>query len=166
VTTPGTVRGAKRDVVALASSASVLDAARLMRLRGVGGIAVTEDFEPVGIFTEQDMMRRVVAERRDPATTALGDVMTQPVVTVRPGISLEDCAAIMAAKRIRHLPVVGPDGLIGMVSVRDILAHQVRDRDTTIEHLIDYIRGHPRPQPSVLRGARRTTPGQDRHQAL
>jgi len=156
---------APRDVVSLASSDSVLDAARLMSLRGIGGLPVTEDFRLVGIFTEQDMMRRVVAERRDPATTSLGDVMTEPVVTVRPGISLEDCAAVMAAKRIRHLPIVGPEGLVGMVSVRDVLAHQVRERETVIDHLIDYIRGHPRPQPAALRGGP-VTPSGDRHQPL
>lgn len=143
-----------RELVFLAASDSVLDAAQRMRRHGVGGVAVTIDFDVVGIFTEQDMMRRVVAERRDPRTTTLGDVMTHPVLTVSPDLSLEDCAAIMAARAIRHLPVVGPrGGLVGMVSVRDVLAHQVRDRDATIDHLIAYIQGHPKSLPTPVTGA-------------
>lgn len=133
-----------RDVASLATSESVLDAARLMNERGIGGILVTQDFEPVGIFTERDVMRRVVAERRDPATTSLQDVMTAPVITVKPDTKLEDCAAIMTHRRIRHIPVTGSAGLAGIITSGDIMVHQMADRDDTIEHLLDYITGVPK----------------------
>lgn len=130
-----------REVVSLASSESVLDAARAMNERGIGGVLVTEDFEPVGIFTERDVMRRVVAERRDPATTSLRDVMTAPVITISPDLTVEDCAAIMTYRRVRHIPVVGASGLSGIITSGDIMAHKVADRETTIEHLLDYVTG-------------------------
>lgn len=139
-----------RDVLALAASESVLAGARLMSRHGVGSIVVTDDFDVVGIFTEQDMMRRVVAERRDPASTSLRDVMTQAIVFVRPDTSIDDCAAIMSAKAVRHLPAVGSNGVEGMISVRDVLRHQLGHRDATIDHLMDYIQGSERPKLSEL----------------
>ena len=90
------------DVVTLVAAESVLNAARIMNERGIGGVVVTEDGSMVGIFTERDVLRRVVAEQRDPATTTLRDVMTTPVVQCQPETKLEQCTALMTEKRIRH----------------------------------------------------------------
>ncbi len=126
-------------VVSMVASDSVLNAANLMNNQGIGGVIVTDGEEMIGIFTERDVMRRVVAEHRDPATTTLREVMTAPVVSCRPDISLEDCSSIMTAKRIRHVPVTDENGIVGIVTSGDILAYQAKDHEITIEHLTDYI---------------------------
>jgi len=126
-------------VVSMIASDSVLNAANLMNNQGIGGVIVTDGEEMIGIFTERDVMRRVVAEQRNPATTTLREVMTAPVVSCRPEAPLEDCSAIMTAKRIRHLPVTDENGIVGILTSGDILAYQAKDHETTIEHLTDYI---------------------------
>ena len=126
-------------IIALPPGASVLEAARLMSEQSVGGVLVVEEGKLVGIFTERDVLRRVVAEQRDPATTALRGVMTASVITCTLGTSLEECRAVMTSKRIRHLPVVGADGLCGVVSSGDVLAFQVAEQKGTIEDLHKYV---------------------------
>ena len=135
------------EVVAISAAASVLEAARLMNDRGIGGVVVTHEEQQeeqrreqvVGIFTERDILRRVVAEQRDPAATTVREVMTTPVLTCRPETSLEECGAIMTTRRLRHLPVLGDGGLTGMVTIGDLLAFQVAEQQTTIEELNRYL---------------------------
>ena len=128
-----------REVVCMVAGESVLNAARLMNERGIGGVVVTEEGGIVGIFTERDVLRRVVAEQRDPARTTLGEVMTSPVVSCRPEATLEECGAVMTAKRIRHIPVEDESGIAGIITSGDILAYQVEDQEATIQHLSSYI---------------------------
>jgi CBS domain-containing protein len=128
-----------RDVVTIVADDSVLSAARLMNNRGIGGIVVIEDDEVIGIFTERDILRRVVAERRDPTTTLIRDVMTTPVMTCKPEAKLEECMGLMSDKRIRHIPAVDADGLCGMVTSGDILAYQVSEQADTIQYLNSYV---------------------------
>ena len=128
-----------QEVVSLVAEESVLNAARLMNERGIGGVVVTEGGKMVGIFTERDVLRRVVAEQRDPATTSVGEVMTSPVVTCKSDTKLDDCRAVMTNKRIRHLPVFDDSGVAGIVTIGDLMAFQVTDQEATIEHLNSYI---------------------------
>ncbi len=126
-------------VVSLVADESVVNAARIMNERGIGGIVVTQGGDMVGIFTERDILRRVVAERRDPATTQLRDVMTRPVVYCPPDAKLDELTALMTEKRIRHLPVMDEGKLCGIITSGDILAFQVREQAFTIEHLHKYV---------------------------
>lgn len=126
-------------VVTMVADESVVNAARLMNERGIGGIVVTDGGAMAGIFTERDVLRRVVAERLDPAETRLRDVMTAPVITCRPTDTLEQCVATITERRVRHLPVVGDEGLCGIVTSGDILAHQVREQQDTIQFLNSYV---------------------------
>lgn len=127
-------------VVSMIGAESVLNAARLMNERGIGGIVVTENGKVVGIFTERDILRRVVAEQRDPAATPIHDVMSAPVMTVRPDATLEQCVALITARRIRHIPVTdGDDGLCGIITSGDILAFQVKEQQDIIEFLNSYV---------------------------
>ncbi len=127
------------EVVSVVAAESVLNAARLMNERGIGGVLVMEEGELVGIFTERDILRRVVAERRDPATTTLREVMTAPVIRCRPDAKVVECRALMSQKRIRHMPVMCEDEVCGIITTGDILAHQVREQQDTIEHLNRYV---------------------------
>lgn len=126
-------------VVSIASDRSVLEAARLMNEQGIGGLVVVEEEELVGVFTERDVLRRVVAERRDPEQTKVREVMTTNVITCSPGTSLEECRAVMTGKRVRHLPVTGPDGLAGIVTIGDLMALEVAEGKDTISHLQNYV---------------------------
>jgi len=128
-----------REVVTLTGAATVLDASRLMTERGIGAVLVVDDGALAGIFTERDVLRRVVAERRDPAITPLREVMTGSVMTCTPQTTFEECRAVMTDRRIRHLPVIGADGLCGIISSGDVLAFQTDEQQATIQHLNSYV---------------------------
>lgn len=127
------------DTVTVAPSVTVFEAAQLMNARGIGAVLVLEGGELVGIFTERDVMRRVVAEQRDPARTTIGDVMTRHLVTTRAEMTVEECASQMTARRIRHLPVVGDAGLVGVITIGDLMAWQVAEQAVTIAQLNSFV---------------------------
>lgn len=129
----------KGAAVAVPPQATVLEAARIMGDNGFGAVLVMEDGALIGIFTERDTLRRVVAAGRDPITTAVSEVMTSALFTCVPDTSVAECGAIMSKHRIRHLPVVDQHGLHGLVSIGDLLADRVREQDDTIRFLNDYM---------------------------
>lgn len=123
------------DIISVAPGETVLRAAQLMNDRGIGGLVVTEGKRLAGIFTERDILRRVVSQRRDPANTKVAEVMTAPVTACGPDTPLDDCAAMMTGKRIRHLPVVGDHGLVGVITIGDVMAFQVSEQKDTIDYM-------------------------------
>jgi CBS domain-containing protein len=128
------------NIVSVAPTASVLEAARLMNDRSVGGLLVVDEAGALlGIFTERDILRRVVAAGLPPETTPVADVFTRDVVTCVPETSVDECGAIMSGRRVRHLPVVDARGLHGVVTIGDLLAHRVSEQETTIQHLNSYV---------------------------
>lgn len=129
-------------IVAVSPEDTVLRAAQLMNEQRIGSVVVIAPEEGVtGIFTERDILRRVVAERRSPETTRVGEVMSQPVTSCHPGTTLAECQAIMTTKRLRHLPVVDNGELVGIISIGDILATEVALQQSTIEYLHEYLHG-------------------------
>ncbi|MHC5004653.1 MAG: CBS domain-containing protein, partial [Planctomycetota bacterium] len=104
----------------LPPGATALDAARLMNERHIGSVVVMQDDYVVGIFTERDVMRRVVAEQRDPAATPLAEVMTSPVAVAAPDTTVGELQCVMRERRIRHVPVVAGDRAVGMISIGDL----------------------------------------------
>jgi CBS domain-containing protein len=127
-------------IVSVAPTASVLEAARLMNDRSVGGLLVVDDAGALlGIFTERDILRRVVAANLSPETTKVADVFTRDIVTTTPDTNIDECGAIMSGRRVRHLPVVDAQGLHGVVTIGDLLAHRVSEHETTIQHLNSYV---------------------------
>lgn len=127
------------EVVSVNADTTVLVAAQRMNEHGFGGVVVLRGGELAGIFTERDVLRRVVAAGRDPAATTVGEVMTAPVFTCRPDTRLEACLALVSDKRVRHLPVVDDDGLCGIVTSGDLIARQVDDQQDLIRHLHNYV---------------------------
>ena len=128
------------DVVSIQPTATVLEAARLMNDRGVGGVVVVDETNALlGIFTERDILRRVVAAGLPPETTKVADVFTRDIVTCTPEMNVEEIGAIMTTRRVRHLPVVDSRGLHGVVTIGDLLAHRLSDQETTIQHLNSYV---------------------------
>jgi len=129
-------------VFSIGPDASVLDAALLMNEHRIGGLVVLQGQRIVGIITERDVLRRVVAQRADPAATSVKDVMTKDVTVCRKTTSIEDARAIFRDQRIRHLPVVDEQGqLQGMVSIGDINSWQLNGQAKTIHYLEEYLYG-------------------------
>ncbi len=127
-------------VVSVAPAATVLEAAQLMNERGIGGVLVVDAGERlVGIFTERDILRRVVAAGLPPATTPVLDVLTADPVTCLPETTVEECGVIMTSRRIRHLPVLDSAGLHGVVTSGDLLAFRVSEQESTIQYMNEYM---------------------------
>ena len=114
----------------LAPTVSVREAARKMSERHVAAVLVTESDDTLdGIFTERDLLDRVVVPGLDPDTTPLGKVMTPRPATVAPGETVRDALAIMDAKGVRHLPVAVDGRVLGVVSMRDFVGDEVAELD-------------------------------------
>jgi len=119
----------------------VIEAVRRMNDAGIGALLITRGGAPVGIFTERDVLRRVIARGLDPITTPLGEVMTREIVVVGPSVTVGEAMAIVTAKRIRHLPVVENGKLLGMVSSGDLTRWVSRGRESEIQQLVEFITG-------------------------
>ena len=129
------------DVATVKREATVLEAAKLMNERRIGALVVTSGENVVGIFTERDILNRVVAAGLRPETCKIADVMTSPMACCHRDTPLAECRAIMTSKRIRHLPVVEEGRLFGLISAGDLLANEVDAQQTTIEYLHEYLYG-------------------------
>lgn len=127
------------EVIAVPPASTVLQAANLMNDRNIGGVVVMDDDRLAGIFTERDVLRRVVAQGLDPATTPVTAVMSTPVLTCPSGLSIDDCATLMTSRNVRHLPVQDDGRLTGLVTIRDLLAHKVAEQQATLEQMNHYL---------------------------
>ena len=122
--------------------ATVLEAAVLMNEHKIGSLVVLEGGRLVGIFTERDVLRRVVGEARNPSATRVADVMTGEVVCCSPATTLEEARGVMKNRRIRHLPVMEGDGrLLGLVSIGDLNARLEHAQEQHIHLLNEYLYG-------------------------
>ncbi len=128
-------------VACIDAEATVLDAAKLMNERHIGALVVTRREKLIGIFTERDILNRVVAVQSTPAEAFVKDVMTTPVACCRRKTTEGECRAVMRRKRIRHLPVVEDDRLVGIISIGDIIEDESAEKDETIHYLHEYLYG-------------------------
>lgn len=129
----------RRDVLIIGEEATVMEAAKIMSEQRIGSLVVGREEKVVGIFTERDVLNRVVASHLDPLKTLVKDVMTTPVACCQPTSKLAECRKVMTEKRIRHLPVVQDNKLVGMISSGDILALELGEQQQTIEYLHEYL---------------------------
>jgi CBS domain-containing protein len=127
------------DVATVNADHSVKEAADLMNARRIGAVVVTEGDRVIGIFTERDILCRVVATERSASKTNVREVMTTPTACCRPDTLLAECQGIMIAKRIRHLPVVDDGKLVGIISAGDVMAIEAAQQQQTIEYLHEYL---------------------------
>jgi len=117
----------------------VLEAIRMMADRHVGALLVMRGVELAGIVSERDYARKVVLLGRSSAETPVWQIMSSPVVTVSLETSVQDCMRLMTERRIRHLPVMESGGVIGMISIGDLVKIVIEEQQQTIEQLESYI---------------------------
>jgi CBS domain-containing protein len=118
----------------------VMEAIAKMNERRIGSVLVMEGDRLAGIFTERDVLTRVVPLRLDPAKTPVNEVMTRTPVTIAPTTTVQEAMLIVTNSRRRHLPVVQGGKVLGMVSIGDLTRWVVSDQRRTIDDLIDYVR--------------------------
>jgi CBS domain-containing protein len=126
-------------VETIGPDATVADAVRRMNEQHIGALLVLDGSRPVGIFTERDVLVRVVAQRRDVDTTIVRDVMTTPLVCIKPTTTVEEAMVIVTEKRCRHLPVMEGSELVGLVSIGDLTRSFIRHQQSEIQDLVSYI---------------------------
>ena len=118
---------------------SVIDAVKRMGEKRVGAVAVLDKGELAGIFTERDVMMRVVLEGRDPKATKMSEVMTKQVETVREDMSYGEALRLMVERHFRHLPVISSNGqVLGILSVRNVLQHTVEDLSHQLDSVVNF----------------------------
>jgi CBS domain-containing protein len=121
---------------------SVLDAVHQMNEHKIGALVVMDGGQVVGMFTERDVLRRVVGDGKDPEATKVGQVMTSKVVCCEADADLDEVATLMKNRRIRHVPVCNGSGkLLGMVSIGDVNAVHTSTQEAHIHFLNEYIYG-------------------------
>jgi len=125
----------------IAPQASVLDALRLMADKGIGALVVTQGDSIVGIVTERDYARKIALLGRTSAATLVQDVMTTSVRFVRSTQTSEQCMQLMTGNRLRHLPVVDDNKLVGMISIGDLVKDIISEQKFIIEQMENYITG-------------------------
>jgi CBS domain-containing protein len=120
---------------------SVYEAIKLMAEKGIGALVVTDGDSIAGIVTERDYARKVVLLDRSSKATPVRDIMSKAVRFVRPDQTTDDCMALMTERRMRHLPVIENDRLVGMVSIGDLVKNIIAEQQFTIQQLEFYIHG-------------------------
>ena len=128
-----------RTVFSVQRSASVLEAVRSMADKNVGAMAVLDGTRLVGIFSERDVITRVVSKGLDPGSVKVDQVMTKDLIVADSSESDEDCLRKMKAGNCRHLPIVADGSLVGLISLRDLLQVELTDRDEKLEFLTNYM---------------------------
>jgi CBS domain-containing protein len=129
-------------VFTIGKEATVLQAAQLMNEHKIGALVVTEGGQVIGLFTERDILRRVVGEQREPARTQVGDTMTTELICCTPETTIDEARLTMKDRRIRHLPLVDEDRrLQGLISIGDLNAYDATSQEETIYLLREYIYG-------------------------
>ena len=126
-------------VLSIEAGASVFEAVEEMVEANVGSLLVTDGGGIVGIVTERDYLRRVTLEGRTDRDTAVGEIMTAPLVVVTPETEIDECMAVMTDRRIRHLPVVEGGDVVGVVSIGDLVKFKSKQQSFEIQYLTGYI---------------------------
>ena len=129
-----------KDVISVGPEMTVFQALQVMAERDVGAILVMDGDDVIGIFSERDYARRIVLLGRTSAGTKVRDIMTSKVIFVSPEQSIGECMALMTERRIRHLPVMEGNRVIGLLSIGDLVHATIAEQQFVIEQLVKYIR--------------------------
>ncbi len=129
------------DVWSIAPDASVYDAIHLMAEKAVGALIVMDGPNLVGVISERDYARKIILEGRSSENTKISEIMSSEVITVGPDNKIEECMAMMTERRIRHLPVLDGDKVLGVISLGDLVKYIIAEQQFVIEQMERYING-------------------------
>ena len=129
------------EICSIGPNASVYDAIHLLAEKGIGALTVLDNEQLVGIISERDYARQIILKGRSSENTLVKDIMSSDVITAQPGHEIEECMHMMTEKRIRHLPIVEDDNLVGIISIGDLIRAIIADQQSTIGDLEKYISG-------------------------
>ena len=135
------LEGKGREIWFVSLDATVYDTIKLMADKNVGALVVLEGDQMRGIVSERDYARKVILKGKSSKETLVEEIMSTDVVTIRPENSIEECMALMTIKRIRHLPVLEKEKLVGMISIGDVVKAIISEKEFTIQQLENYITG-------------------------
>lgn len=130
-----------KTIWSVAPDATVFDALAILAEKDVGALPVVSQGKLVGIFSERDYARKVILLGRSSREMRVHEIMTAAVVTVTPENSIEECMQLVTSHRVRHLPVLVEDRLVGIVSIGDLVNAIISSQKETIQHLSNYITG-------------------------
>jgi CBS domain-containing protein len=123
------------------ADATVFEAIQLMSDRNIGALLVTRGGKLIGVFSERDYTRKVVLKGKSSKSTPVHEIISSPAITVKPGFTIEECMRIMTEHRIRHLPVLDGDRLVGVVSIGDLVNWTISAQSMALSQMEDYISG-------------------------
>lgn len=141
LTVKSLLKGKGYDIWSTTPDASVYEALQLMADKGVGALLVLEEGRVVGIISERDYARKVELKAKSCRNVLVKEIMTTRVAYVRPEQTIDECMALMTDKHIRHLPVVDGNGLVGVVSIGDVVKAVISEQHFVIRQLENYIKG-------------------------
>ena len=142
MTTVGELLDSKgHEVWSIGPSSSVYEALEMMADKNVSGLLILDGSQLVGIFTERDYARKLVLQGRISRDTNVSDLMTKKVLYVKPSNTVSDCMNLMTAKRIRHLPVIDQEQLVGILTIGDLVKQIISEQQSTIDQMDNYITG-------------------------
>lgn len=130
-----------KEVHSIVSTITVYDALKVMGEKNIGAVLIIEDNVLKGVFSERDYARKIVLKDKSSKKTYVSEIMEKEVFTVKPSDNLDYCMELMTARRIRHLPVLENDTIIGVVSIGDVVKAIIEVQKNTIQHLDSYISG-------------------------
>lgn len=142
MTTIAQLLNAKGDQIwSVEPKATIFEALEIMSEKEIGALLVMEDGKLKGIFSERDYARKVILKGKSSKETPVGELMTKKVFYMDPQKSINDCMAMMTAKRIRHVPVIEDNQVMGIVTIGDVVNQIISEQEVTINHLENYITG-------------------------
>ncbi|MCG7982418.1 MAG: CBS domain-containing protein [Candidatus Thiodiazotropha lotti] len=129
------------DILSVDANETVFRALEIMAEHDIGSLLVMDGDRVSGLFSERDYARGIISNGRTSKETMVKEIMTSQVVVVTPEQSIEECMAIMTEKRVRHLPVMKDDKLVGIISIGDLVKAIIEEQQFMIEQLVSYING-------------------------
>jgi CBS domain-containing protein len=130
-----------REVHTIAPTATVLEALKRMARHEIGALVVLKGSSLTGIISERDYARKVILTGKSSSDTAVSEIMSHPVMAVTPNHTVSECLSMMTDRRLRHLPVLEKDHVVGLVSIGDLVKSVMSEQDERIEQFERYIRG-------------------------
>ncbi len=139
ITVASILKNKSGEVFFVSSDTTVYETIQLMSEKNIGAVPVVDGLKLSGIFSERDYARKIILQNRKSQETNVSEIMTVSVVTVTPEDSIDHCMEIMSSRKIRHLPVLKENLLVGIISIGDVVSAVIQAQKETINHLQNYI---------------------------